>query len=223
MTTQETREQKATALRYRRPALADLGYYSLITGLYEIVEEANNALYYIGEDDGSDGGLLAASDGDDELANEFAVAFGDIAAKAEELRDMIDGYDVCVDAQVYDDCTCALIGNRHDMVGYDSMQEDYYALCGYETELAETEAGKRLMRLTKAEMLSTIGQCMGVAMAYQDLRLQYEYLKAAMDVQIGINMEQLKIATSICEAYDAEDWRRLQRLTAQLPERVWCE
>lgn len=135
MTAQETREQKAAALRYKRPALADLGYYSLITGLYEITEEANNALYYIGEDDGSDGGLLATSDGDDELANEFAVAFGDIAAKAEELRGLIDGYDVCVDAQVYDDCTCALIGNRYDMVGYDSMQEDYYALCGYEAEL----------------------------------------------------------------------------------------
>lgn len=83
MTAQETREQKAAALRYKRPALADLVYYSLITGLYEITEEANNALYYI--------------------------------------------------------------------------------------------------------------------------------------------MEQLKIATSICEAYDAEDWRRLQRLTTQLPERVWCE
>lgn len=223
MTVQEAREQKANALRYKRPALADLGYYNLITGLDEIAEAANDVLCYIGEDDGSDGGLLAASDGNEEFANELTVAFGDIAAKAEELRDLIGGYDVYADERIYDDCTCALIGNRYDMVGYDSMQEDYYALCSYEAELAETEAGKRLMRLTKAEMLSTIGQCMGIAMAYQDLRLQYEYLKAAMDVQIGTNMEQIKIATAICEAYDAEDWRQLQKLTAQLPEKVWCE
>ena len=38
------------------------------------------------------------------------------------------------------------------------------------------------MRLTKPEMIATIGQCVGVLLAFYDLRHQYDYLKAAMDV-----------------------------------------
>ena len=139
------------------------------------------------------------------------------------MRCLTGGSGINIDDRLYDDCTCALIGNRYSMVGYDSMEEDYYALCEYEERLAQTEAGRRLMRLTKADMIATIGQCVGVAMAYQDLRLQFEYAKAAMDVQMGINLDLLKVATGISEAYDGEDWRTLERLAAQLPERTWVE
>lgn len=66
-----------------------------------------------------------------------------------------------------DDCTVALIGNRYNTLGYDSEEEDYFSLTGYEQELAQTEAGKRLMRMTKAEMISTIGQCFGITLAFR--------------------------------------------------------
>ena len=109
------------------------------------------------------------------------------------------------------------------VVGYDDFEVDYYALVGYESELAQSEAGERLMRKAKKEMISTIGQCMGVAMAFQDLRLRFDYLKAAMDVQMGINLELLKVSREIDEAYEKEDWRTLERMVGKLPERAWVE
>ena len=169
------------------------------------------------------GGFLHETDGDSDLSEEFRMAFCDISGRAEQLGEALDTWDCDIDAQTYDDCTCALIVNRYNMVGYDGAEEDYYALCRYESELALTEAGERLMRKTKKDMIATIGQCVGIAMAYQDLRLQYEILKAAMDVQMGINLDLLKVATEINEAWENQDWRKVERFSAGLPERAWVE
>lgn len=219
----ELRREKSMAMRYKRPALAELGYEFLIQGLLDIGEECDNVKYYIDSDDGSDGGLMASTDGDEELAEEFKLAFTMLSDDAQSLWDAVQSYNTDLDAETYNDCTCALIGNRYNILGYDEMETDYYALSRYESRLAETEAGERLMRRTKKDMISTIGQCVGVAMAYQDLRLRFDYLKAAMDVQMGINLDLLKIATEINDAWENEDWQKLERLAAGLPERAWVE
>ena len=82
----------------------------------------------------------------------------------------------------FDDATVALIGNRYNLVGYDSEEEDYFSLTSYEEGLAQTEAGKRLCRLTKTEMLSRIGWAFGLMLAFFDLRQKYDYLKATFDI-----------------------------------------
>jgi len=96
------------------------------------------------------------------------MAFAHLEARAYELFETI--YELCRYeddfGQVYDDCTVALIGNRYQTIGYDSFEEDYYALTGYEQGLAQTESGKRLMRRTKAEIISIIGQCFGILIAF---------------------------------------------------------
>lgn len=219
----DLRREKAAAMRYRRPALAELGYDFVQDGLSEIGEECDNIRYYLESDDGSDGGFLHAVDGDSDLSEEFRMAFCDIAGTAEQLYDALNDYGCEIDSQTFDDCTCALIGNRYSMVGFDDFEEDYYSLCRYDSERAISEAGERLMRKTKKDMIATIGQCVGIAMAYQDLRLKFEYLKAAMEVQMGINLDLLKVATEVNEAWENEDWRKLERLAAGLPERVWVE
>ena len=219
----ELRRKKAMAMRYKRPALAELGYEFLTQGLQEICEECDNVKYYIDSDDGSDGGLIASTDGDEELAEEFKLAFTMLSDDAQSLWDAVQSYNTDLDAETYNDCTCALIGNRYNMLGYDEMETDYYSLSRYESQLAETEAGERLMRRTKKDMISTIGQCVGVAMAYQDLRLRFDYLKAAMDVQMGINLDLLQDVNDINEAWKNEDWQKLERLAAELPERAWVE
>ena len=56
--------------------------------------------------------------------------------------------------------------------------------------MAQTEAGKRLMRRTKADMIATIGQCLGILLAFFDLRQQYDYLKATFDILIRQIIQQ---------------------------------
>ena len=217
--------ERARNLRYKRPALASTGYDNMINEIYEINDACGEVHWYF-EDDGDN--IIAAMEGDEDEAFEFKMAFADLEAKCDILMEEVrDNHSEIRD--YYDDCTVGLIGNRYKTVGYDGMEEDYCGLTQYEQELAYTEAGKRVCRLTKAEMLSTIGQCVGILLAYYDLRQTYDYLKATMDILRGENMSVLKVVKEIEEAYERQcenGWRddkEFKRLCNTLPERAWIE
>lgn len=225
------RREKARNLRYKRPAMASLGSEFIINELDEIRDACSDVHYYLDSDDDS---LLAAMDGDVEEEFEFKVAFAELEGKVEDLESALENigwYEK--DGVEFDDCLVALIGNRYDVIGFDSVEEDYYSLCDYEEDLAYTEAGERLMRLTKKEMLSRIGQTVGITMAVIDLRQQYDYLKATIDILRGENQSILKVVKEIEEVYkqaDAEhfdEWyastKRLDQLLSMLPDRAWLE
>ena len=219
-----TKAERSRDLRYKRGALASMGYQSMFDELEQITEACDNVAYYTDDMDT----LIDALDGNDEEAYEFRMAFSDLSARATDLMEHI--YEV--DRQEYDDCTVALIGNRYEMVGYDGFEEDYFSLTGYEAELSTTEAGKRLMRHTKKEMLSMIGQALGILLAFLDLRQQYDYLKATMDILTDSNHSILKQIREIEAAYEKvgavkyparKDMEAFDRMTALLPERMWVE
>ena len=220
----EARREQAKNLRYKRPALALMGWDAISETLSEIQEACDNVTYSMSADS-----ILDAFDGDEERAWEFQMAFSDLSAKCEELSGILynDRQDV---AEYFDDCTVALIGNRYNSVGYDGYEEDYYRLTGYEEELAQTEAGKRVCRWTKKEMLTNIGQCMGILLAFYDLRQQYDYLKAELDIVRGENAAILQVIKDIERIYERQaespEWQdntEFNRLLRLLPARVWIE
>jgi hypothetical protein len=228
---EQQRREKARNLRYKRPAMASLGSECIINELDEIRDACSDVHYYLDSDDDS---LLAAMDGDVEEEFEFKIAFAELEGKVENLESALENigwYEK--DGVEFDDCLVALIGNRYDVIGFDSVEEDYYSLCDYEEDLAYTEAGERLMRLTKKEMLSRIGQTMGITMAVLDLRQQYDYLKATIDILRGENQSVLKLVKEIDEVYEqasaekfygyTEAGRRFDQLLAMLPDRAWLE
>lgn len=227
-----TKGERTRALRYKRPALESMGFAHIRMELDEIQDACYQVQYFIDNDDGT---LLNALDGDEEDEFEFKMAFSDLTAKVDELINAI--YDQTAwdndYEQMFNDCTVALVGNRYNLVGFGREEEDYYSLASYEEDLAITEAGKRLMRRTKAEILSTVGQCMGILLAYLDLRQRYDYLKATMDILRDENTSLLKTIKAIEDAYEAAervgfwDWDRatknFDRLLENLPQRVWVE
>lgn len=225
-----TKGERTRALRYKRPALASMGWEHIQYELDEISAACDDVRWFIDGDGGFDS-LVNALDGEEDEAFEFKIAFSDLSARCELLGDALR--ESCIDVEQYDDCTVALIGNRYNMVGYDADEEDYFSLVSYEQELATTEAGKRLMRLTKAEMVSTIGQCVGAMLAFYDLRQQYDYLKATMDILRNENTSMLKTIKEIEAAYEtaAEDdfreygkpTRTFDHLISALPDRAWLE
>lgn len=227
-----SKAERTRALRYKRPALASMGFEFLTTELDDIIEACSDVHYFTDDDNET---LLNALDGDEDEAYEFKIAFADLEVKAEQLSNMLrDVYDFGDSyGRTFNDCTVALIGNRYRTVGFDMVEEDYFALTSYEQELAQTEAGKRLMRLTKAEMISTIGQCMGTLLAFYDLRQSYDYLKATFDILRDENTSLLRQIKEIEAAYDAADetgWyggypevKQFDGLLASLPERAWVE
>ena len=219
---------KAMNLRYKKPALLSIGWNELNDALYNIEEACSDVHWYLrGENEEN---LVAALDGDEDEAYEFKMAFADIEAKCDTLRSAIEelGWDA---SDYFDDCTVALLGRTHRLVGYDTYEEDYYALTSYESDLAETEVGKRLMKFTKADLIGKIGQCMRITLAYIDLRQQYDYLQSALDVLRGENQSILKIIKEVDAAYNeifteisnSDSERTFERLVCDLPDRVWIE
>lgn len=227
-----SKEERSRALRYKRPALASMGFDTIQRELDDIEEACSNIHWFIEQDDDT---LINALDGDEEQAWEFKIAFADLEGKVNQLREAMQDNWMQSEHyyQVFDDCTVALIGNRYSTVGWDREEEDYYSLTKYEQELAQTEAGKRLMRLTKAEMISTIGQCLGTLIAFLDLRQQYDYLKATMDILRDENTSLLQTIKEIDTAYEAvaadgfygwyDSVKKYDRLLDSLPARAWLE
>lgn len=226
----DTKAKRSEALRYKRPALSSLGYDALMEELWEIREACDAIHWFIGQGDET---LLNALEGDEDAVWEFRMAFSDLEAKADALEEAVQDWDGGDFQRDYDDCTVALIGNRYNLIGYDTLEEDYLSMSGYQRELAYTEAGKRLSRRTKADMLSVIGQCVGILVAFLDLRQQYDYLRATFDILRDENTSLLNQVKEIDAAYEAASAagfqphrsavRQFDRLLAALPDRAWVE
>ena len=219
-----TKAEHSRQLRYRKAALAELGYEQIRDRLYEISDECANIRWIMDSDIDT---LTNALDCDEEESFEFRMMFSELSAECEQLWSAIDEYE----EQHFDDCAVALIGNRFDAVGYDDFQEDYYSLTSYESELAVSESGKRIMRMTKPEMLQEIGRTLGIILSFQNVQYKYEYLKATMDILNGENASFLQTIKDIEAAYEKanedgfHEWERsvseLDRLISDLPDKTW--
>lgn len=214
--------ERARALRYKHGALATIGYDEIVSEMDEIEDACGDVRWAM-----PDESVIETLDGDEDDENGYRMDFSELSGMAERLKEQLYN----IDQQTFDDCTVALIGNRFQMVGYDFFEEDYFSLCSYDAKLAVTESGKRLMRLTKAEMIATIGQCIGVMMSFFDIRQRFDYINAAMGVLLDHNLEILHTVRGIEEAYQAwnddgcppfgELYSRLHHLADCLPEKFW--
>ena len=222
-----SKEERSRNLRYKKPALERLELKLMMVELEEISEVCAD-IHWMSEDEEI---LLSAMDGNEETLWEFKMLFSDMESKCETLMQEI--YDSEISEQEFNDCTTGLIGNRYNVIGFDVCEEDYFSLTRYDAELAVTEAGQRFMRLTKKEMISRIGQCMGIAFAYLDLCQQYDYLKATIDILRDENTSFLQVIKDIESLYrdvNAENFDRYGRATKELdsliqalPDRFWVE
>lgn len=233
---EEAKQLAARQLRCKRPALADMDYGELVETLWAIQEDCYEIRDMVADDEK----LIAALDGDEEEAYEFQMAFADVEGSCDQLIGAIEERqrDLREDEveREYNDCTVALVGELYKLVGYDSYEEDYYGLTSWDREYAEEESGKRLMRKTKAEMLNTIGYNMRLFLGYQNLKQQYEHLKATIEIVKGTNQTLIDQLREIEAAYEEAErassgfkynWynevKAYNRLLEKVPDQFWVE
>lgn len=227
---QEQARERAKALRYKRPALATLGWYTITQEIQDIIDACEDIRWI---EDSSDVVQEVLSGDEDEGAG-YRMDFAQLAGDAERLQSaMWDAFgEESEDGNTsFDDCTVALLGNRFECIGYDSIEQDYYHLTRYEDDLAQKESAKRVMRMTKAEMISTIGQDVGLLIAFYDLRQRYDYAKAALATATEHNLDTLRTVKAIEEAYEAwcdggcriygNESEQLERASDALPDVFW--
>lgn len=214
---------------YKKAALADMGYQDINDTLDIIIEECNDIHYDFDDDEM----LINALDGDEDEAWEFKMLFTALENESYQLKQQFYDYaEYDEDAeQKFNDCSVALIGNRFRSVGFDDFEEDYFSLTSYESELAFTESGKRIMRNTKAEMLSQIGQTLGIILSYYNVKMKYDNLKGTIDILKEKNTSILKQIRDIESAYalaHEDEFRgksndNFDNLIKELPDLFWVQ
>ena len=219
----ETRSKAEIAreLRYKKPILERLNYEAITSELWDTQSKCDELLYM---EDVDRGAILDALDGDEDDAEEYRMTFADISADCERLIDAMSGSDV---EENFDAFLVTANGGFYRTVGYDSYEADYFLLSGYESEWAQSEAAKRLMRLTKQEILDLARKVFGVIAAYTDLMQHYDKLEAVYNLVKGENAELLSAVKRIDEAYEryieTQDVSAYDDVLCRLPDRVWLE
>lgn len=251
----EQAQDKARNLRFQRPIAKELNFAKINEELWEIQDVCSD-VRWITEDEQR---LERAFDGNAEQAWEFRLMFTDLDHDCGRMRNEINALEVW-DEYAENDPGEPPAGNEEpsenvpsvfdlffpsidsggdfELWGYDTWENDYYGLTWYEGEAARKFARKKIMRLTKEQLLDVAGQCLRIARQYLALKYRYDCMKAALDILMEEEATVLKIVQGIEEAYEKAEKasegftylyaasapiRDLDKLLAELPDQFWIE
>ncbi len=228
MNSEETKRRKAIQLRYKKPIVRYLNLDFICENLSEMQEACEDVRWFT-ETEG-ESLLEDLLDSEDE-AYEFKMAFAQLCADCERMQvDLREEWvPECFDIFFVEAGAGDMYGG---LFGWDSYEGDYLGINCLDS-FAEDEAKKRLMRLTKNELIIAARQCFKVYSAYIGLQTRYDSLKAAIDILRDQNTGYLQVIKEIEKLYEkasADEWsrrewsnesREWERYTDALPQEVW--
>lgn len=210
---------KAMQLRYKKPIVKEINYEFIVQSLWEIQEECEEVRWYCDSEDGEDT-LLNSLDQNEDEAYEFKMAFADLCAEVDTmLSDIQDAYV----PEYFNDFFVAIHGASvgGGLLGWDSYEQDYFGIDFY--GYAEDESEKRIMRLSKKELLEAVGVCLKIYASFIGLQSRYENLKAAMDILREQNKAQLNVIKEISALHDDMQNKAYKYSERQKMNRKWNE
>ncbi len=182
--------------------------------------EIKDMLYEIMEN----GDMYGYSDGDTgSYYDEYKDQFDDLSALAYSLSEAFEEYDV---EENWDDMTVALIGNIYNVLGYDAEEIDYFHMLSYEEELAQNEAAKRIMRLTKQEMLALFRKVLCGIILFYDIKAAHDCLTSIveeLDERAAIMKTKDDLINRLYEDLTGKNAEQFDELVKNLPQRMWVE
>jgi hypothetical protein len=224
----ETKRIKARELRYRKAIVKNINLLTIKDELYDIGSECEDVRWYFESDDDT---LINALDGDEDEAYEFKMMFGDLCAECEKMREDIENEYV---PECFDDFFVSIGAGASGggLLGWDTYEQDYYGFQASDSA-AERESSKRLMRLSKDQMIQASQICFKIYHSYIGLRHRYDCMKAAMDILRDENTGYLKVVMQIEEVYEKanearfyeydQPTRDLNRLANSMPQMAWIQ
>lgn len=227
---EETKRFRAKNLRYKKPIVKNLNLDSITQDLWDIQEECENVRWYTESEDGEDS-LINALDGDEDEVYEFKMAFADLCAECDKMREDLEEEWVpeCFDIFFVTAGAGDMYGG---LLGWDSFEQDYMGISSTDS-FAEDEAKKKLTQMTKDNLIAATRQCFKVYHAYIGLRNRYDSLKAAIDILRDQNTGYLQVVREIEILYEKvseDEWsrdeyskaaREWKRYTDALPQEAW--
>lgn len=217
---EETKRRKAIQMRYKKPIVKDLNLDYINQDLWDIQEECEGVRWYTDSDDGEDS-LINALAGDEDEAYEFKMAFADLCAECDRMREDLNEEWVpeCFDIFFV---AVGAADSYGDILGWDSFEQDYFGI-SCSSSFAEDEAKKKLKQMTKDELIAAARQCFKVYHTYMGLKNRYDSLKAAIDVLRDQNTGYLQAVKEIERLYEAVSINEWSRSKYSKESREWRE
>lgn len=228
MNSEEARRRKAIQLRYKKPIVRWLNLDFILENLSDIQEACEDVRWFTETEDES---LLEDLLDSEDEAYEFKMAFADLCGECERMWEDLheEWIPECFDIFF----VAAGAGDMYGgLYGWDPYEGDYLGINCLDS-FAEDEAKKKLMRLTKNELIIAARQCFKVYSAYIGLQTRYDSLKAAIDILRDQNKGYLQVIKEIERLYEkvsADGWSRherskeskdWERYTNALPQEAW--
>ena len=244
----EARRLKIRKIMFRRPACKALRWDGIRDDLGEIYDEVGEAQWMCGTEYDK---LCEAVDYDDELLFEFRIAFSDLAGQCQqmlrdmdELRRMDEEVFYGVEDPEWDDPPALFdlffpaIDTPGEVWGYDITEHDYFGFqSAWDEDEAREQARRRLMRLTKEQLIKLSGLCMEIARQYLSLVSRYDALSSVLAILKREEEARMRTIVRLEELYEAAcketsgfQWeygskslKAFDNALSELPDRIWVE
>ncbi len=196
---------------WKKSCLKKLSLYDIYDFLYEISE---------------DGDCYGYEGGQEGYYQEYKELFDDLSVMAYRLLETLNEYDI---SDNWDDMTVALIGETETVLGFDVVQEDYFHLVnGYDEDAAVDAARKRIMRLTKNEMLDCFRRVLGTLLAFYDIKTAHDCLTSIvteLDEKGAVLERKNQEINRLYSDYTNESEHKLDEIINSISpySRVWAE
>ena len=159
--------------------------------------------------------------------NEYKGEFDELSAGAWALYDQLMSDEVGGLREVWDDMTVGLLGDLYTVWGHDTAELDYFKLSdGYEEELAQKEAAKRLERMTKAELIKNFRKVLTTIVLFFDIKAAHDCLTSIVEEldEKGALLEQKnQQINSLYNDLTGKSGEQFDETIRNLPPRMWVE
>lgn len=154
---------------------------------------------------------------------EYKEQFDELSAGAQSLLEALDAWDV---SDNWDDMTVALLGETQKVLGYDAPEMDYYGMLAHEEEWAVYEAGKRIERLSKRDMIQVFRRLLAVIVSYSDLKAAHDCMTAIvleLDERGAALERKNDEINRLYEDLTGANAAKFDQIIATVPQRMWLE
>lgn len=160
---------------------------------------------------------------------EYKAQFDELSDGAYRLLEALNEYEYSSDCSlcdIWDDMTVALLGYQEKVLGYDQIEEDYYAMLSCHENFAVEEAEKRLMRFTKEQLIKNFRKVLTTLVLFLDIKASHDCLISIveeLDLRGAILQQKNEQINKLYEDLTGSKAEEFDRIIEGIPPRMWVE
>lgn len=159
---------------------------------------------------------------------EYKEQFDDLSDGAYRLWDALDNSDYSDYSlrDIWDDMTVALLGYQEKVLGFDQVEEDYFAMLTFLEDAAVQEAEKRLMRFTKEQLIKNFRKVLTTLVLFFDIKAAHDCLTSIveeLDERGAILERKNEKINRLYEDLTGANAKDFDEIIQGIPPRMWVE